>query len=129
MRLLLDTHALIWWVLGNPLLSPRASNAIANAASDVLVSSASAWEISIKHRIGKLPPEALVLADNVAVSIEAEGFIELPISIAHGQMAGALDGHHKDPFDRMLIAQALADDLTLVSNDMQFDAYGITRLW
>ncbi|MDX5366182.1 MAG: type II toxin-antitoxin system VapC family toxin, partial [Alphaproteobacteria bacterium] len=63
------------------------------------------------------------------VSIEAEGFIELPISIAHGQMAGALDGHHKDPFDRMLIAQALADDLTIVSNDMQFDAYGITRLW
>lgn len=129
MRLLLDTHALIWWVLGNPLLSARASNAIANAASDVLVSSASAWEISIKHRIGKLPPEAHVLADNVAASIEAEGFIELPIGIAHGQMAGALDGHHKDPFDRMLIAQALAEDLALVSNDMQFDAYGVKRLW
>jgi PIN domain nuclease of toxin-antitoxin system len=66
---------------------------------------------------------------DVPSAIEDQGFIELPISILHGQMAGALDGHHKDPFDRMLIAQALAEDLTIASNDTKFDAYGVKRLW
>lgn len=129
MRLLLDTHALIWWVLGNPMLSSNASAAIASAQNEVLVSAATAWEIGIKHKIGKLPPEAIVLAANVAGTMEKEGFTELPVTVLHGQMAGALDGHHKDPFDRMLIAQALAEGLTLVSNERQFDAYGVTRLW
>ena len=128
MRLLLDTHALIWWVLENPLLSPKATAAIADTANDVLVSAASAWEISIKHKIGKLPVVAGFIAD-VPGAMEAEGFVELPVSVVHGQMAGALDGHHKDPFDRILIAQALCEDLTLVSNETRFDAYGITRLW
>ncbi|PKP76848.1 MAG: PIN domain nuclease [Alphaproteobacteria bacterium HGW-Alphaproteobacteria-3] len=129
MRLLLDTHALIWWVLENPLLSPKASAAIADTANDVLVSAASAWEISIKHKIGKLPPEAVVLAGDVAKAVASGGFVELPVTMIHGQMAGALDGHHKDPFDRMLIAQALCEELTLVSNETRFDTYGVTRLW
>lgn len=129
MRLLLDTHALIWWVLGDPLLSAKASAAIADTDNDVFVSAASAWEISIKHKIGKLPPEAVILAGNVAGVVASEGFTELPVTMMHGQIAGALDSHHKDPFDRMLIAQGLAEGLTLISNETQFDAYSIRRLW
>lgn len=129
MRLLLDTHALIWWVLENPSLSLKATAAMTDRTNEIFVSAASAWEITTKHRIGKLPPEAAVLAMNVSGSVKAEGFAELAVTVAHGQMAGALDGHHKDPFDRMLIAQALAENLTLISNEERFDAYGVTRLW
>lgn len=101
---------------------------ITDASNTIFLSAATAWEMAIKHKIGKLPIVANFVAD-IPGAIEAENFVELPISVVHGQMAGALDGHHKDPFDRMLIAQALSEDLTLVSNETQFDAYGVTRLW
>lgn len=81
-----------------------------------------------KHRLGKLPGVARI-ARNVASAIADEAFHELPVTVAHGQLAGSLPGPHKDPFDRMLIAQALLDDLTLVSNEALFDRYGVTRLW
>jgi PIN domain nuclease of toxin-antitoxin system len=88
------------------------------------VSAASAWEITTKHRIGKLPNAAVVAGD-----VAGAGFNELSVSMRHAQRTGGLAGHHQDPFDRMLIAQALLDDLTLVSNERAFDAYGVPRLW
>ncbi|MBX3508387.1 type II toxin-antitoxin system VapC family toxin [Parvibaculum sp.] len=128
MQLLLDTHTFIWWMTNDGALPATMRKAIADETNPVFLSAASAWEMTIKHRTGKLPVVAGFIAD-VPSAIEDQGFIELPISILHGQMAGALDGHHKDPFDRMLIAQALAEDLTIASNDTKFDAYGVKRLW
>jgi PIN domain nuclease of toxin-antitoxin system len=128
MRLLLDTHAFLWWVADDPWLSASARHAIAEQANHVHVSAATAWEIATKYRIGKLPAAGLVAAD-VAGEIAAEGFVELPVTVRHAQHAGAIPGPHKDPFDRMLIAQALAEGMTLVSNQSLFDGYAVTRLW
>ena len=97
-------------------------------ATAVYFSAASAWEITTKHRLGKLP-SAAALALDIAGTVETQGFVALPISLAHAERAGALPGPHRDPFDRMLIAQAMLDDLVLVSNDTAFDAYGTRRLW
>jgi PIN domain nuclease of toxin-antitoxin system len=111
-------------------LSPSGDVAMFATASGVkvFVSAASAWEIATKHRIGKLPQAALLAAD-VAGFVAAEGFNELPVSIRHGQLAGNLPRIHKDPFDRMLIAQAVTADMTIVSNETLFGAYGVARLW
>jgi PIN domain nuclease of toxin-antitoxin system len=127
-RLLLDTHALLWWLDGDASLSQTARDAIADNANEIFLSAASAWEITTKHRLGKLPGAAAVAAD-VAACVVGQGFLELPISLTHGQKAGSLPGPHRDPFDRMLIAQAMLEDLTLVSNEPALDAYGARRLW
>jgi PIN domain nuclease of toxin-antitoxin system len=127
-QLLLDTHALIWWLAADEALSSTARNAIADSINDVFVSAASAWEITTKYRIGKLP-EAGLLAADVAGFVSAEGFIELPVTIRHGQLAGSLPGIHKDPFDRILVAQAILADMQIVSRDEILSAYGIVRLW
>jgi PIN domain nuclease of toxin-antitoxin system len=126
--LLLDTHAFLWWSAGDATLSPPARAAIGDASNPVFVSAASAWEIATKFRIGKLPGAATIVADLAGVLV-AQGFVRLPISFAHGQAAGALPGPHKDPFDRMLIAQAMLDGMVLVSNEPHFDSYGVRRLW
>jgi PIN domain nuclease of toxin-antitoxin system len=126
--LLLDTHAFLWWVAGDAALSMRARSAIEDTGNTVFVSAASAWEIATKFRVGKLPGAARIVADLSGV-IVAQGFVSLPISFAHGQAAGALPGPHKDPFDRMLMAQAMLDDMVLVSNEQRFDVYGVRRLW
>ena len=128
MRLLLDTHALIWWLAGNAALSNDAQMAISDPANEVFVSAASAWEIATKFRIGRLPHAAALAAD-LSAAITGQGFLELPISLQHGQTAGSLPGPHRDPFDRMLISQALISDLALVSNEAVFDHYGVRRLW
>ena len=128
MELLLDTHALIWWVQDNPRLSTPARDAIADPANDVFVSAACAWEITIKHNLGKLPEVAALAADVQAV-IAAEGFEGAAVTVAHAERAGRLPLHHRDPFDRMLIAQATADARMLVSNEVFFDRYGVQRLW
>lgn len=128
MRLLLDTHALIWWLGGNEQLPPSARRAIADDANDVLISAASAWEITVKYRKGKLP-EAEALALDIAGAIASQGFEELPISVDDAARAGALPGPLRDPFDRMLIAQALSRNLVLISNESLFDRYGVRRLW
>ncbi|MDB5359024.1 MAG: twitching motility protein PilT [Rhodospirillales bacterium] len=128
MRLLLDTHAFIWWLAGDDALSNAARVAIAEEGNEIFVSAASAWEMTTKHRIGKLPRLDPIAAD-LESAIAGQGFRELPISLRHGQVAGALPGLHRDPFDRMLIAQAMLDDLVLVSNETPFDAYGVRRLW
>ena len=128
MRLLLDTHTLLWWLLGDSALSPAAQAAVAGTANEILVSAVSAWEISIKFKLGKLPTAARLMAD-LEGAITRQGFGEVPITIRHAERAGSLPMLHKDPFDRMLIAQALAFSLTLVSNEIIFDAYGAPRLW
>ena len=128
MRLLLDTHAFLWWLAGSDRLSPVARRAIGNAANEKLISAASAWEIATKHRLGKLP-SASALANDIAAGISGEGFGELPITVDDAVRAGNLPEFHRDPFDRMLIAQALARNLVLVSIESLFDGYGIRRLW
>lgn len=127
-RLLLDTHALIWWLAGDDALSPRAHDAIGDEANSVAVSAASAMEVATKFRIGKLPGAALLAQDFEAV-IAAQGFTELPISIRHARLAGAMNISHKDPFDRFLISQAQVEDLVLVSNEALFDGFAVQRLW
>jgi len=127
-RLLLDTHAFLWWLAGERTLTRKARAAIESEDNDIFVSAVTAWEIATKFRIGKLP-EAAVVATNVTGAVAAEGFQELALSMAHAERAGALDGPHRDPFDRMLIAQSLIDGLALVSNEKVFDRFGVTRLW
>jgi len=127
-RALLDTHALLWWALDDPRLSRRAYTAIAGQEGTVYVSAATAWEIAMKVRLGKLSVDPSVSADLGAYFAE-QGFIELAVTVAHGQRAGALPASHRDPFDRMLIAQAQIENLVIVSSEALFDAYGITRIW
>jgi len=127
-RLLLDTHALIWWLLGDPALSGPAREAIGDAANEVFVSAATFWEIATKYRLGKLP-EAGALTSDLDAHIAAQDFKALAISPRHASLAGALPGPHRDPFDRMLIAQGLVENLVLVSNEQPFDGYGVSRLW
>ena len=128
MRLLLDTHALLWWADDSPRLPELARQAIGDDDNDVLVSAATAWEITTKHRLGKLPG-ADPIASDIPGAIAAQGFQELPLFVADAARAGALPGPHRDPFDRMLIAQALSRDLVLISNDAAFDRYSVRRLW
>jgi PIN domain nuclease of toxin-antitoxin system len=126
--LLLDTHALLWWLDGDERLSDRARAAIADMSRTILVSAASAWEITTKHRLGKLPGAGDV-AHDVRRCVAGQGFEELAITLADAERAGRLPGPHRDPFDRMLIAQAHGRDLALVSNEALFDGYGVRRLW
>ncbi len=128
MNLLLDTHVFLWWIAGDPALSGPARAAIGDDSNTVFVSAASAWEIATRFRIGKFSGIAPIAADLAAV-LDAQGFVPLPITFAHGQAAGALPGPLKDPFDRMLIAQAMLDSMVLVSNEQGFGAYGVRRLW
>ena len=128
MRLLLDTHAFLWWVINDGRLSRAARRAIADEDNDVLVSAASAWEITTKHRLGKLPGTDLIVTD-IAGAIANQGFDAFAITVDDAARAGALPGPHRDPFDRMLIAQALTHNLVFVSNESRFDWYGVHRLW
>ncbi len=128
MRILLDTHAFVWWLAGSSRLAETARRAVSIEENDIMVSAVSAWEIATKHRLGKLP-EADALAGNMRAAIAGQGFEELPISVADAERAGRLAGDHRDPFDRMLVAQALAHDLVLVSNEDVFDRFGVHRLW
>jgi len=128
MQLLLDTHTVLWWFLGDASLSPTARAAVADSDNETFVSAASAWEIATKYRTGKLPRAAFLATDFTAITV-SQGFGELPISIRHGQLAGSLPGIHKDPFDRMLIAQAMTSGMMLVSNDAIFRRYDVALLW
>ena len=128
MRVLLDTHALLWWMADSLRLSTTARQSIANEANDVLVSAASAWEISTKFRIDQLP-EGETVASDIAGWVAHQGFEALAIDLADAERAGRLPGPHRDPFDRMLITQALARGLPVVSVDEVFDRYGVNRIW
>ncbi len=128
MRLLLDTHAIIWWFAGNPILTTKTQQATTDTSNDKFISAASAWEIATKYRIGKLP-DAQELVEDFRTQVNSQGFIELPVTLEHAVRAGSLPGPHRDPFDRILIAQAITDNLTLVSNETLFDSYGVRRMW
>ena len=128
MRVLLDTHAFLWWIADSGRLSRKAHRLIADETNDIAVSAASAWEIATKHRIGRLPGGEAVALD-VAGHIAGQGFREVSIGVSDGERAGRLPGPHRDPFDRMLAAQALARGLPIISMDGVFDRYGLDRLW
>jgi PIN domain nuclease of toxin-antitoxin system len=127
-RVLLDTHTLIWWAIDDPKLSRKARAILLSFDSEILVSAASAWEIATKVRLGKLPG-AEIFAAEFPERVHKLGFQELAISIEHAQRAGLLPGDHKDPFDRMLVAQAQAENIPIVSNERIFDAYRVRRIW
>jgi PIN domain nuclease of toxin-antitoxin system len=128
LRLLLDTHTLLWWLGGSASLPSSARKVISDKSNEILVSAVSAWEIATKVRLGRLP-DAVDLTQDFVGYINREGFQELPISIEHATRAGLLPGFHKDPFDRMLVGQSLAENVSIVSNDDKFDAYHVQRLW
>ncbi len=126
--LLLDTHALLWWLLDSPELSATARAAVAAPAQRVLVSAASAWELATKYRIGKLP-EAQDIVDNLPQYLRKQRFEALPVSIEHALAAGQLPGPHRDPFDRMLMAQAQLERAAVVTLDPVFKDYGLPVIW
>ena len=128
MKLLLDTHALLWWSAGSPQLGLSARKAIQDDENEVFVSAVSAMEIATKHRLGKLDG-ARLWAENFEAELVAEGFAALAVDIRHGRLAGSLQIAHKDPFDRLLIAQATFEGMVLVSNEALFDSFGVSRLW
>lgn len=123
MRLLLDTSTLLWWLDDDPKLGAAARAAIAAPGNEVFVSSASAWEISVKRASGKLDAPF-----DIAAALERSYFVELPIELVHAVAAGELPPHHRDPFDRMLVAQAHLGGLTLVADDAEFAKYDVELL-
>ncbi len=127
-RALLDTHALLWWLSDDPSLSKRARTFISQTTNVAIVSAASAWEVATKARLGKLPSAEDLVADFVGY-LERERFEPLSMSTEHAIRAGLLPGPHKDPFDRMLIAQAQAESVPVISIDPVFDHYGVRRIW
>ena len=128
MRLLLDTHTLFWWLAQRDRLSMTATAAIAHVDNEVFVSLASAWEMAIKAGQGKWPA-VLQLLENFEKLMAEEHFRWLPISLPHVRTAGLMDTSHRDPFDRLLAAQARLEDLTLVTTDARLSALGATVLW
>jgi len=128
LRLLLNTHALLWFVAGAADLPMAARRAIEDEANDVFVSAVSAMEITTKYRLGKLP-SAGALAERFEQTVAEKGFLPLAIAMGHAERAGSMPIPHKDPFDRLLVAQALVEDMLLVSNEAVFDSYGVSRLW
>jgi PIN domain nuclease of toxin-antitoxin system len=127
-RALLDTHALLWWFSDDPALTRPVRKIIGDTKNTVVVSAASAWEIATKVRLGKLPTGSGLAAD-FSGYIEREHFQLLAISVEHALRAGLLPGSHRDPFDRMLIAQAQAENLPIPSKEVIFDAFGLRRIW
>jgi PIN domain nuclease of toxin-antitoxin system len=128
LRALLDTHALLWWLSDDPALPRSARKLIAETKNTLVVSAGSAWEIAIKVTLGKQPTAPDLAADFCGL-IEREGLESLAISAEHGIRAGLLPGPHRDPFDRMLIAQAQAENIPITSNETVFESYGVRRLW
>ncbi len=128
MNLLLDTHALLWFAFEDAKLPPPARAAISSESNEIFVSAISALEIAIKHRIGKLP-DAAIFANDFVSCIERLNFTGLPIEVETARLAGAMRHAHRDPFDRLLIAQALTGDYVIVSNEQVFDEFGVKRLW
>jgi PIN domain nuclease of toxin-antitoxin system len=127
-RLLLDTHTLIWWTQRDRKLSAVARAAIVDTDNEVYVSPVTAMEICTKVRIGKLD-EARALATNFAGQMQEEGFVELPLTLKHSEMAGGFEAANNDPWDRLLVAQAQLEGLTLVSCDAKLDGFDVDTLW
>lgn len=128
MRLLLDTHALLWFVIADPKLSARAEAVISDAQNEIFISPASYWEIAIKVSIGKYAL-SMPFENFLTQAIDGNQFESISIQPQHAVQVALLPFHHRDPFDRLLIAQAMVENLDLVSADSQFDAYSISRIW
>ncbi|WP_454849000.1 type II toxin-antitoxin system VapC family toxin [Rhizobium binxianense] len=128
MKYLLDTHALIWWLNDDARLSAVARELINHPETDIHVSAASAWEITTKHKKGKLPM-AINILPNFSAVVEENGFIDLPITSAHMVRSVLLDGEHKDPFDRILAAQSILEDMALISTDEKIPLLGVLTRW
>lgn len=128
MKLLLDTHAFLWWVAASPALGRRARSAIRNGRNECFVSVASGWEIAIKASLGTLKIEG-ALDRFLPEQLAANSFQPLPVDLKHCARVGVLPFHHRDPFDRLLVAQALEDDLAIVTADPVFAKYGVERVW
>lgn len=125
MKLLLDSHAYLWWLSDDPRLTPAARAAIADPANVVLVSAATIWEIEIKRSLGRLDAGE----HDLVAEIQANRFGELAVGARHAQAAACLPRHHDDPFDRMLMAQSQLEGLVCVTRDPAFQAYGVPCLW
>jgi PIN domain nuclease of toxin-antitoxin system len=128
LRLLLDTHALLWTLLDAPQLSDNARGCLASDEHEIIISAVSVMEITLKHRLGELSEATPFLRDN-RLALDGFDFTPLVISLDHAGLAGSLDIPHKDPFDRLLIAQARLEAMALVSNEKIFDEFGVTRIW
>lgn len=128
MKLLLDTHALLWTVAGSPRLSAGARSAVSDGNAQALISAVSIFEITLKHWLGKLP-EAAPFIEHHQRLLADRAWMPLPVSMDHAALAGALDIPHKDPFDRLLIAQARIERVPIVSNEALFDGFGVERIW
>ena len=128
MRVLLDTNAVLWWFAGDPKLPDDVRNLVSRDDTMVLVSAASAWEICTKVRIGKLPTAQILCEDFLGFMTRYQ-FEPLAITVEHGRLAGQMAGAHKDPFDRMLAAQALVEDVPIVTNDRAFEGFGVKVIW
>ena len=128
MRALLDTHAFLWWVTDDSRLSDTARQVIADGANEIHFSAASGWEIAIKARLGRLTvPDDL--ARFMTSQIEQNGFRTLAIELGHALRVHALDDLHRDPFDRMLVAQSMIENLPIVGRDKQIAAYDVEMIW
>ena len=125
MRLLLDSHAFLWWLVDDSRLKDVARREISDPESLVYVSAATIWELTIKAALGRLESGDTDLVEEIAEN----GFVELAITARHAEHAGRLPRHHDDPFDRMLVAQAVAEGLTCVTRDPEFSKYGVPTLW
>lgn len=128
MRVLVDTHVFLWWVEGNRALPAKARAALADRENECLISMVSAWELAIKAGLGKLKL-ALPVRRYIVEHVAANGFRMLDIRMAHVGRVETLDPHHGDPFDRLLIAQALEEKLAVVTADPVFRKYGVKRIW
>jgi|SRR5271157_6109674 len=127
MQILIDTHTLVWWMVDSSRLSRRASDILSDLSNRVLISAVVAWELAIKVNAGKIHPPTLISLLEGALAQQV--FAELPISLEHAVRAGLLPLHHRDPFDRLLVAQAQAMGAPILSADRALDAYDVRRIW
>ena len=128
MRVLLDTHVALWWLKGDRRIPRRVQDVVAHPDTEAFVSAATIWEIAIKSKLGKLPAAAAAVETMPACFTEI-GFALLDINAAHAKRAGSLPLHHRDPFDRMLVAQATIESLTLISGDPVLSLYDVDTGW
>jgi PIN domain nuclease of toxin-antitoxin system len=128
MKLLIDTHVFLWFVLDDVALSTMARELIINPQNDILLSPASYWELAIKISLGKYQIPGL-FEPWMNYQLQSNEFVILPIEVAHAATVIKLPFHHKDPFDRLLISQSIVEKIAIVSADIVFDSYGVTRLW
>jgi PIN domain nuclease of toxin-antitoxin system len=125
MRLLLDTHTVLWWLRDDPYLPQGARRAIGDIGNEAFVSACVGYEIAYKQQLGKLPP----FREDLANRLRREGFVPLPISLDHALAAARLPGPHRDPWDRIMIAQATIEQLQVVTIDRVFSDYGVPVIW